>query len=134
MADDLEQIRDKKLREMQEKMANKGNPMVIPIDEAHFAEAVGQYPQLVIDFWADWCGPCRMVSPIVEELAGEMAGQVTFGKCNTDENSRLATRFGITAIPTILFFSHGKMVDRVVGAYGKEALKAKIKRAFNLTE
>jgi thioredoxin 1 len=132
MVDELEHIREKKLREMQERMENKGNPTVIPIDESHFAEAVGQHPHLVIDFWADWCGPCRIVSPIIEELAVEMAGQVTFAKCNTDENPRVATRFGITAIPTILFFSHGKMIDRVVGAYGKEAMKAKINRAFSL--
>jgi|WetSurMetagenome_2_1015567.scaffolds.fasta_scaffold271209_1 thioredoxin 1 len=134
MDDDLEQIREKKRREMEDKMKGKVKAGVIHIDEAHFAEAVGQHQRLVIDFWAEWCGPCRMVSPIIEELAIEMAGEVTFAKCNTDESPRTAARLGIEAIPTILFFSQGKMIERVIGAYGKDALKAKIVRAFRLPQ
>lgn len=132
MDDELDQIREKKRREMVMKLSGKEKNPVILIDEAHFAEAVGTHPRLVIDFWAEWCGPCRMVSPVIEELASEFKDKVTFGKCNTDENPRAAARFGIEAIPTLLIFSQGKMIERVIGAYPRDALKEKIIRAFGL--
>jgi len=80
---------------------------------------------LVIDMWAPWCGPCKMVGPIVEALADEFAGRIRVGKLNVDENQQAATSFGVQAIPTMLFFSGGKEVERIVGAQGKEALHAK---------
>ena len=81
---------------------------------------------LVIDMWAPWCGPCRMVGPIVEQLADEFAGRIRVGKLDVDDNQNAAAEFGVQSIPTILFFSGGKEVDRVVGAQGKEMLKSKI--------
>ena len=75
------------------------------------------HPFLVIDFWAEWCGPCRMVAPVIEELSREYSGQVTFAKCNTDENPGIAGGFGISAIPTIILFRDGNAADIVVGAY-----------------
>jgi thioredoxin 1 len=105
---------------------------VIVIDEAHFVKIVRENPHLVIDFWAEWCGPCRRVAPIVEELAQEFTGKVTFGKCNTDENQRIAMQFGISAIPTMLFFANGQMVDRLIGALPKEMIHSKIVRNFSL--
>jgi thioredoxin 1 len=135
MDDELERIREKKLREMEERLHGSGVvPAVIPVNEANFRQMLAAHPFLVIDFWAEWCGPCRMVAPVIEELSREYSGQVTFAKCNTDENPGIAGGFGISAIPTIILFRDGNAADIVVGAVPKEALKARIKKAFHLPE
>jgi thioredoxin 1 len=82
----------------------------------------------MVDFWAVWCGPCRMVAPIVEQLADDYAGQVTVGKLDVDNNQRSAAQFNVRSIPTILFFKDGKVVDQVIGAVPRPALEAKIKQ------
>ena len=87
---------------------------------------MGEQP-LVVDFWATWCGPCRMIAPIVAELAKEYDGQITVGKCDVEENDELAADFGIRNIPTILFFKGGEVVDKVVGAVSKAKLDEKFK-------
>jgi len=84
----------------------------------------GQLP-LVVDFWATWCGPCRMIAPIIAELAKEYEGQVVVGKCDVEENEDLAMEFGIRNIPTILFFKGGQVVDKIVGAVNKAKLDEK---------
>jgi len=139
MDDELAKIREKKLQELRDRFdpAKKpapapGHVSVMPIDERQFAQIVQQHTALVIDFWAEWCGPCRRVGPIVEELAQEFAGKVSFAKCDTDHNQRLAMQFGISAIPCLLFFSHGKMVDRLIGALPKESIRAKVVRNFGI--
>ncbi len=81
---------------------------------------------VVVDFWAVWCGPCRMVAPTIEELSKEYAGRIKVGKLNTDENSDIATRYKIMGIPTIMFFKDGLKVDQIVGAVPKQQIKAKI--------
>lgn len=81
---------------------------------------------VMIDFWAAWCGPCRMISPTVEELAKEYKGKVKVMKLNTDENSEIATRYKIMGIPTIMFFKNGVKLDQIVGVVPKQQLKAKI--------
>jgi len=81
---------------------------------------------VMVDFWATWCGPCKIVAPVVEELAKEYEGKVTFVKVNTDENQDLATRYNIRGIPTLMFFKEGNVADQVVGAVPKAQLKSKI--------
>ena len=80
----------------------------------------------MVDFYADWCGPCRMVAPIVEELAGEYAGKVKIGKINVDENPNTAKQYNVMSIPTILFIKGGKVVDQVIGALPKASLQQKL--------
>ncbi|MGN1228606.1 MAG: thioredoxin [Prevotella sp.] len=82
---------------------------------------------LVIDFWATWCGPCRMVAPIIEELANEYEGKVTVGKCDVEEADDIAAEFGIRNIPTIVFMKDGKILDKIVGAASKSKIEEKIK-------
>jgi len=97
---------------------------VIEMTDATFDQELGQTDQLiVVDFWAPWCGPCRMVGPVIEELAEEMEGKVRFAKLNVDENQGVAQRYQVRSIPTIGFFMGGEPVGGVVGAYPKAALK-----------
>jgi len=86
----------------------------------------GELP-LVVDFWATWCGPCRMIAPIVEELSKEYDGKVTVGKCDVEEAEDVAADFGIRNIPTLLFFKNGEVVDKLVGAASKTKVEEKIK-------
>lgn len=87
--------------------------------------AEGDKP-LMIDFWATWCGPCRMIAPIVAELAGEYDGKITVGKCDVEENDDIAAEFGIRNIPTLLFFKDGQVVDKLVGAVSKDKINEKM--------
>ena len=107
-------------------MADSNN--VIEITDTNFSDVTGQPGLSMVDFWAVWCGPCRMVAPIVEQLANDYAGQVTVGKLDVDNNQRSAAQFNVRSIPTILFFKDGKVVDQVIGAVPRPALEAKIKQ------
>ena len=100
--------------------------MALQITDANFEELLGTGKPMVIDFWAEWCGPCRMVSPIIDELAQEYEGRVTIGKMNVDENDDVVGRFGIRNIPTVIFFKNGEMVDKIVGATSKDKFKEKV--------
>ena len=99
--------------------------MEVTITNENFASLKAGNLPLVVDFWATWCGPCRMVAPIIEELAGTYDGQIVVGKCDVEENDDLAAEFGIRNIPTILFFKGGQVVDKLVGAQGEAVLDAK---------
>ncbi len=126
--DELEKIREKKLKEMMEKMTKKETPdKPVEVNESNFNEVIEKNDLVVVDCWAPWCAPCRMIAPIIDELAREYAGKVVFAKLNTDENPRIAGKFYITAIPTLLFFKKGKLVDQMIGAHPKQNIVAKIK-------
>ncbi len=100
--------------------------MALQITDQNFEELANDSKPLVVDFWATWCGPCKAIAPIVEELAAEYEGKVNIGKCDVDENDGVTGKFGIRNIPTILFIKNGEVVDKQVGAAQKAALKAKI--------
>ncbi|MFO7631499.1 MAG: thioredoxin [Caldilinea sp.] len=83
---------------------------------------------VLVDFWAEWCGPCKMIAPVLEELAGELDGQLTIGKLDVDENQNTAFAFGVMSIPTLLLFKNGEPVDRIVGFQPKPALKNRLQK------
>jgi thioredoxin 1 len=97
----------------------------VELTSSNFNEIVKEGVTLV-DFWAPWCGPCRMIAPVIEELAEEYEGKATIAKVNTDEEQDLAVKFGIRSIPSILFFKDGQVVDQMVGAASKQAFAEKL--------
>lgn len=97
----------------------------VELNSGNFDETVKEGVTLV-DFWAPWCGPCRMIAPVIEELAAEYEGKATIAKVNTDEEQDLAVKFGIRSIPSILFFKDGQVVDQMVGAASKQAFAEKL--------
>lgn len=101
--------------------------MVLEITDSNFEELVLKSEKpIVLDFWAQWCGPCKMISPIVDELSEEYNGQVAFGKVDCDNNNGITAKFRIRNIPTLLFFKNGEIVDKHVGVIAKSALAAKL--------
>jgi thioredoxin 1 len=100
--------------------------MALVITDSNFDELLKSGKPLVVDFWAEWCGPCKMIGPIVEDLSHEYEGKVTIGKLDVDENNDVTTRYGIRNIPTILFFKDGVQVDKQVGATQKSVMVQKI--------
>ena len=132
MDDELAVLRQKRRKELEVKMTNDMRGKVVHVSELQFAQFIADHPAVVVDFWAEWCGPCQRIGPVMDELAAEFAGKVTFAKCNTDENRRLAMQFNIDAIPAMMLFSKGQLVDRIIGAYPKEAIRDKIIRRFGL--
>lgn len=105
---------------------NKGG--ALEFTDANFQSKVLAADKLtLVDFWAPWCGPCRAMGPVVEDLAKEYSGKVNIGKLNTDDNPKVCTKYGITSIPTILFIKDGRVVDKLVGVHPKSKLEKKIK-------
>ena len=100
--------------------------MALEITDSNFQEILAEGKPVVMDFWAPWCGPCKMVGPIIDELATEYEGKVIIGKCDVDENGDVAGEYGIRNIPTVLFFKNGELVDKQVGSAPKSAYVAKI--------
>jgi thioredoxin 1 len=103
---------------------------VLEVTTGNIEEIVKNNPSLVVDCWAPWCGPCRMMTPVIEELAKDYQGKITFGKLNTDENQEVASKYGIQAIPTLLIFKDGKLTDRKVGALPKKALEGELTKSL----
>jgi thioredoxin 1 len=104
-------------------------PNIVTLTAENFAQEVLQSPKpILVDFWAEWCGPCKMLGPILDELAGEYDGRVRIGKVNIDEFQQLAAEYGIRSIPTLLLFQQGEVADQIVGLRSKRDLKASFDR------
>lgn len=104
----------------------EGNHNAVTVTDSNFTTLIKQNKVVVVDFWAAWCGPCRAIAPMIEQVATEMKGKAVIGKCNVDENRLLTQQFGIRSIPTLIFFKNGKQVDLQIGALPKDALLKKI--------
>jgi thioredoxin 1 len=105
------------------------SPLIVTLTQENFAQQVLQSPSpVLVDFWAEWCGPCKMIAPLLDELAGEYDGKVKIGKVNVDEHQSLAAQYGIRAIPTLLLFNKGEIAEQMVGAKSKRDFKASLDR------
>jgi len=129
--EELERIRRKKLEEMRRslKTSKEAKPKIdkpIELTDSNFYDVVKSGGLVVVDCWAAWCAPCRMISPIIDDLAKEYAGKILFGKLNVDLNRKIPMEYQIMSIPTILIFKDGKLVDRIIGARPRKALESAI--------
>ncbi len=105
---------------------------VVYLNDGNFNEALQKYEKLVVDFWAEWCGPCKMLAPIIDSLSTDLKGRVVFAKLNTDENPIVSQQYDVSSIPTLLLFQNGKQVNRLVGARSKEQLYNEVSSTFKL--
>jgi len=134
MDEELEEIRRRKLKELERQYLEKPEPVAgepptdkpVEVDDRTLDQFVETHPVVVLDCWAPWCGPCRMIAPIIEKLAKKYAGRIVFGKLNVDENQGTALKYRIMGIPTLLLFKNGRLVDRVVGFMPEGALERKV--------
>jgi len=121
-----------KLRKVRELMSGGRGPEAsgqpLTLTSHNFNEVLSRSPLVLVDFWAPWCGPCRIIAPIVEELAAQYAGRVVVGKLNVDENPEIAARFMVAAIPTLILFKNGSEVERLIGAMPKSAIESVIEK------
>jgi len=132
--DEIEEIKRKKMEKMMNDINKPSSPSIelpnkpVLVTDATIDSMASQYPLFILDCWAEWCGPCRAIGPIIEQLAAELKGKAVFGKLNVDENMQTANKYRISAIPTLMIFKDGKLIDKLVGAYPKPALAAKLQR------
>lgn len=129
---EIEEIRQKKLAEItaryNSKVPDAGHPAApVELTDSNFEEFVTRNNHVVVDCWAPWCGPCRVLSPTIDSLARDMNGEISFGKLNTDENLETARRYRITSIPTLLYFRNGKLVNKTIGALPRKAIEDQLK-------
>jgi thioredoxin 1 len=130
---EIQSLRERKLIELmrrtrvQLQSGEKYDGKPIILSDATFSSEISKYPMMVVDFWAAWCGPCRMVAPIIEQLAKEYSGRVAFGKLNIDENPLTSSEFQVESIPTLLIFRDGEPVDGIIGAAPKHQIESKLK-------
>lgn len=112
-------------------MSQPKSEQIVKVTESNFEELANGGKLLFVDFWAEWCGPCKMMEPIVEKLAGKYSGKIAIGKLNVDEQPSLATKYEVYSIPTFMVFRHGKPVDALIGAVGESMLDKFIQKALN---
>lgn len=126
---EIERIQRKKIAEMLQQAQSVETPTDKPImlTDSNFSTKIVKHNLIVVDFWAPWCGPCRMVAPLIEQLAAEYAGKVAFGKMNVDENMTVPGSFGVMSIPTMIIFKNGKAVETIIGSCPKSHIESKFK-------
>jgi len=124
---ELKRIREKKLQELMEKKPEMSTGPT-HVTDSNFDETINKQPIALIDFWAEWCAPCRALAPTIEEIASEYSGKVFVGKLNVDENPETAELFQVLSIPTLIIMKSGKEVDRIVGCVPKGHIQAALKK------
>lgn len=132
--EELKRIREEKLKQLfrLKEMTSEMTDKPVHVTDGDFDDIVQKHPLVMIDFWADWCGPCRALAPIIEELAKEYAGKVFVGKLNVDDNVQTAERFQVFSIPTVVIMKEGREVDRIVGCVPKEHFQTALKKCAGL--
>jgi len=132
--EELERIKQKKLRELLRASDTSSNPSQsfhntpIIVTDATFQQTIQQHALVVVDCWAIWCAPCRMIAPVIESLAQDYAGKIVFAKLDVDQNPQVSHQYQIQSIPTLLIFKHGRLIDRLVGALPRQLLEPRIMR------
>lgn len=136
--EELTKLMEKKLKQYKDMTEARKDPFdastsmnikaPVTLTDYNFDEMTRKYPYLVVDFWAPWCGPCKMVAPVIDQLAYELSGKVVFGKLNVDENPTVASLFGIQSIPTLMIFKNGTAIDGIMGAASKAQIMATISK------
>jgi thioredoxin 1 len=124
--DELEEIRMRKLEELKRGIGIEEKNKPLKATDANIDEMLEKNRLLLVDFWAEWCGPCRMIAPVIEGIAKEYAGRLAVAKLNVDENPQTAMRFQTMSIPTIILFKEGKLAERIVGAAPKGMIEARL--------
>ena len=125
---EVEKVKKKMMEEMMnedEKGADYPDSP-ITLTDSNFDEKIKEYPIVLVDFWADWCGPCKMMEPIIEDLAQEYQGDVVFGKLNVDQNKGKSSEYQVSGIPTMMLFKDGQVANKMVGAMNKQMLEQKL--------
>lgn len=118
----------KKLQQIvNEKELLKNIKEPLNLDDSNFAQTINKYPLVLVDFWAPWCGPCRMMSPIIDQVGKEYIGKLVVGKVNVDENPNISGQFGISSIPTLILFKRGQVVNNIIGSVSKSRIDEMVK-------
>jgi thioredoxin len=129
--EELRLLNEKKMKKLQElinekeQLKNIKEPLAL--DDSTFSQTINKFPLTLVDFWAPWCGPCRMMSPIIDEIGKDYLGKLVVGKINVDENPLVAGQFGISSIPTLLLFKRGQAVNKIIGSVSKNKINEMIK-------
>ena len=128
--EDLKRIKRSKFKDLIMRVSGRDENLSRPVDltDSTFEKFVQEHPLVVVDCWAAWCGPCRMVAPIIDELAKSYAGKITFGKLNVDDNPAVTAEYSIMSIPTLLVFKNSTLVDRIIGARPRASLEPMLTR------
>ncbi|HTT45758.1 MAG TPA: thioredoxin family protein [Thermoplasmata archaeon] len=141
-SEDDAELAELRARRLQEILARRGpaesqvstDSMPRALTSASFPGFLSVHPRAVVDVWAPWCGPCRAMAPVLDALAKELAGKVSFGKLNADEEPALAGRWNVEGVPTLLLFEKGRLVDRIVGSFPHDALSDRLRATFRLSQ
>jgi len=124
--EELKIINEKRMKKLQQIM-NEKEPLKnikdpLDLDDSNFSQTINKFPLLLVDFWAPWCGPCRMMSPLIDQIGKDYVGKLVVGKVNVDENPSVSRQFGISSIPTLILFERGQTVNKIIGSVSKNKI------------